>query len=44
VTARFWAELSLGEIARMQGVTRPAVHKRLKRAYLRLAEILEERD
>ncbi len=41
VTARFWAELPLAEIARLQGISTVGVRKRLKRAYDRLAEALE---
>ncbi len=42
VTARFWAELPLREIARLQGITKVGVHKRLKRAYTHLAGVLDE--
>ena len=42
VTARFWAELPLREIARLQGITSVGVHKRLKRAYKQLGGVLEE--
>lgn len=42
VTARYWAELPLREIARLQGVTSPAVTKRLKRALQQLSMTLEE--
>lgn len=42
VTARFWAELPVREIAEEQGITGVAVRKRLKRAYERLALALEE--
>lgn len=42
VTARFWGEVPVREIARQQGVTPPAVRKRLKRAFRWLAAELEE--
>jgi DNA-directed RNA polymerase specialized sigma24 family protein len=42
VTARFWGEVPVREIARQQGITPPAVRKRLKRAFRRLAAELEE--
>lgn len=42
VTARFWADLPVREIAEEQGITGVAVRKRLKRAYERLALALEE--
>jgi RNA polymerase sigma-70 factor (ECF subfamily) len=41
VTARFWGELSVSEIARIQAITEPAVRKRLRRAYLALEVELE---
>ena len=41
VTARFWAELPVVEIARHQGLTAVGVRKRLKRAYKQLATTLE---
>ena len=42
VTARFWAELPLKEIARQQDISTVGVRKRLKRAYQQLAMTLEE--
>lgn len=42
VTARFWGELPVREIARQEGVTGAAVRKRLKKAMLLLAAHLEE--
>ncbi len=42
VTARFWAELPLKEIAQQQGISTVGVRKRLKRAYQQLAMTLEE--
>jgi len=41
VTARFWAELSVTEIARHQGLSAVGIRKRLKRAYRQLATTLE---
>jgi RNA polymerase sigma-70 factor (ECF subfamily) len=41
VTARFWAELSVTEIANYQGLSAVGVRKRLKRAYKQLATTLE---
>lgn len=41
VTARFWAELPLAEIAELQGISKVGVRKRLKRAYGLLATVLE---
>ncbi len=41
VTARFWAELSVEEIARVEKVTGAAIRKRLKNAKLRLHKALE---
>jgi len=41
VTARFWAELPLAEIAHLQGISTVGVRKRLKRAYGQLAIDLE---
>ncbi|MEO6325163.1 MAG: sigma-70 family RNA polymerase sigma factor [Thermoanaerobaculia bacterium] len=38
VTAFFWAEVPVREIARQVGVTTVAIRKRLKRAYSRLGE------
>ena len=41
VTARFWAELPLAEIASLQGISVVGLRKRLKRAYGQLAVALE---
>ena len=41
VTARFWAELSVTEIAKHQGLSPVGIRKRLKRAYRQLATTLE---
>ncbi len=41
VTARFWAELPLAEIATLQEISTVGVRKRLQRAYRQLAEALE---
>lgn len=42
VTARFWGELPVAEIARQEGITGVAVRKRLKKAMALLAVQLEE--
>ena len=42
VTAIFWGELPVKEIARHEGVTEVAIRKRLKRALQALARALEE--
>jgi RNA polymerase sigma-70 factor (ECF subfamily) len=42
VTARFWGELPVREIARQEGVTSVAVRKRLRKAMRMLAESLQE--
>lgn len=42
VTARFWGELPVREIARQEGVTGAAVRKRLEKAMLLLTAQLEE--
>ena len=42
VTARFWGEVSVREIARAEGITTVAIRKRLRRAVLRLRSALEE--
>lgn len=42
VTARFWGELPVAEIARQEGITGVAVRKRLKKAMALLAVHLEE--
>ncbi|HSS50750.1 MAG TPA: RNA polymerase sigma factor [Thermoanaerobaculia bacterium] len=44
VTALFWGDLPVKEIARHEGVTSVAIRKRLKRALERLALALEEED
>lgn len=41
VTARFWAELPLAEIAQHQKISTVGVRKRLKRAYRQIAVALE---
>ena len=41
VTARFWAELPVAEIAKHQGLSPVGVRKRLKRAYKQLEIALE---
>jgi RNA polymerase sigma-70 factor (ECF subfamily) len=41
VTARFWAELSVAEIASHQGLSPVGIRKRLARAYKQLATTLE---
>ena len=42
VTARFWAELPVAEIARQQGISAVGVRKRLRRAFQQMAMTLEE--
>ncbi len=42
IAARFWGELSVREIARMENISEPAVRKRLKKAFRQLEERLEE--
>lgn len=42
VTARFWGELPVREIARQEGVTSVAIRKRLRKAMGLLAESLQE--
>ena len=42
VTALFWGELPVKEVARQEGVTTVAIRKRLKRALAALAIALEE--
>lgn len=44
VTALFWGDLPVKEVARHEGVTAVAIRKRLKRALERLALALEEED
>jgi RNA polymerase sigma-70 factor (ECF subfamily) len=41
VTARFWGEVPVREIARLDGITEPAVRKRLKRAMKILGHTME---
>ena len=41
VTARYWGELPLAEIAELQQISVIGVRKRLQRAYRQLAEVLE---
>ncbi len=42
VTARFWGELPVAEIAEIEGVTGAAIRKRLKKAYTHLGTVLGE--
>lgn len=42
VTARFWGDLSAREIGRLEGISRIAVHKRLRKAYTLLQAALED--
>ena len=42
VTARYWGDLSVAEIAREVGITTVAVRKRLERAMRQLAQSLQE--
>ena len=42
VTASFWGELAVKEVAREEGVTPVAIRKRLKKALRMLALTLEE--
>jgi len=44
VTARFWGEVPVAEIARQEGVTPVAIRKRVKTALALLAEAFEETD
>jgi RNA polymerase sigma-70 factor (ECF subfamily) len=41
VTARYWGEVPVREIARLEGITQPAVRKRIKRALKILGHTLE---
>ncbi|HXI14095.1 MAG TPA: RNA polymerase sigma factor [Thermoanaerobaculia bacterium] len=43
ITAHFWAELSINEIAEIENVTSVAIRKRLRKAYL-LLESIGKRD
>jgi RNA polymerase sigma-70 factor (ECF subfamily) len=42
VTARFWGEAPVAEIARAEGISEVAIRKRLRRAYRMLAVVLQE--
>lgn len=42
VTARFWGDLSIAEIAKLEGITGMAIRKRLKKAFAILELTLEE--
>lgn len=42
VTARYWGELKVSEIAHQEGITPVAIRKRLKRAYTLLEAALDE--
>lgn len=42
VTARYWGELKVSEIARQEGITPVAIRKRLQRAYTLLEAALDE--
>ena len=44
VTARFWAEISVVEIARLEGVSVTAIRKRLRRAETLLRSALTQED
>lgn len=44
VTARFWAELSVEEIAKVEHVTGAAIRKRLKNAKARLHQVLRTEE
>ncbi|MGH9317385.1 MAG: RNA polymerase sigma factor [Thermoanaerobaculia bacterium] len=41
VTARYWAGLSVGDLAREEGISTVAIRKRLRRALASLEEVLE---
>ena len=41
VTARYWGEIPVREIARLEGITQPAVRKRIKRALKILGHAME---
>ena len=41
VTARYWGEVAVREIARLEGITQPAVRKRIKRALKILGHAME---
>ena len=41
VTARYWGEVPVREIARLEGITQPAVRKRIKRALKILGHAME---
>ncbi len=42
LTARYWGDLPVSEIARQEGITGAAIRKRIQQAYGRLRQILEE--
>lgn len=42
VTAHYWGDLPIAEIARLEGMTPPGVRKRLARAFAAIAVALEE--
>lgn len=42
ISARFWGDLSVRELARMEGISEPAVRKRLKKAFRQLETRLKE--
>lgn len=44
VTAHFWGELSVREIAELERVTTVAIRKRLEKAYRRLQDALQKED
>ena len=44
VTAHYWAEMPVKEVARLQGITPMGVRKRLKRARRRIEQSLKERS
>ena len=44
VTARYWGDVPVEEIARLEGVTGVAIRKRLRRAYDRLRNCLDPRS
>lgn len=41
ITARYWGEVPVREIARLEGITQPAVRKRIKRALKILGHAME---
>jgi RNA polymerase sigma-70 factor (ECF subfamily) len=42
VTARYWGDAPVAEIARAEGISQVAIRKRLRRAYRMLAVVLQE--